>query len=180
MLTNVSIRCQRSKCTNIAPHYRYLIDMTDIDFDNFLDLDYRPLSYHAEETHQAFGQWPGAAFLEPHANCSDDLEHIYTGLHKSVDQVVAQIAVRSTLRLDRIQEQNRRLIDKLTTLESAITGNAAAAIGSESPDVEPVRSASKRRRVSQPSGTGSETTNASIPNTPNVSPFPSQKCVHTT
>ncbi|KAK3166774.1 hypothetical protein OEA41_009899 [Lepraria neglecta] len=152
--------------------------MTDIEFDNFLDLDYRPLSYHDEEIHHAFDQCSGAAFLESYASCFDDIEHIYTGLHKSVDQVVAQISVRRPPRLDQVREQNRRLIDKLTTLESAITGDATAVhvvLGSGSrvcpsasaPDVDRVRSGSKRRRVSQSNGTGPGTASASIPNTPN-------------
>lgn len=163
--------------------------MTDIEFDNFLDLDSRPLSYHDQEIHHAFDQCSGAAFLESHANRFDDFEHIYTGLHKSVDQLLAQISVRTPLRLDQIREQNRRLIDKLTALESVITGDATAVhvvLGSGSrvcpsasaPDVDRVRSGSKRRRVSQSNGTGPGTASASIPNTPNVSPFPCQKCVH--
>lgn len=96
--------------------------MTDIEFDNFLNLGYQPLSYHNEDVHQAFNQYSVAS--ESHVNYFDDIEHIYTGLHKSVDQMVAQTSVRTPPRLDQIREQNRRRIDKLITLEASITDDA--------------------------------------------------------
>jgi hypothetical protein len=167
----------------------YPIDMTDIEHVNFLD--YQPLTYHDEDIHHDFDQWSGAVFLESqaaapiHTNYLDDIEHIYTGLHKCVDQVVAKISVRTPPRLDQIREQNRKLIDKLTTLECAITGDATAVvIGSGSPvcppasasDLNRVRSGGKRKRVSQSVHSG--TASPSVPNTPSVSPLPCQKCVH--
>lgn len=148
----------------------YLTIMTDIEFDDFLN--YQPLSYYDDDIHQGFDLWSGETFLESHAAARpvpfhakslDDIEHIYTELHKGVDQVISKISVRTPPRLDQIKEQNRKLIDKLTTLESAITGDATAVVlGSGSP-VCP--------------STGAETASASIPNTPSVSPFPCRKCV---
>ncbi|OCK75373.1 hypothetical protein K432DRAFT_308682 [Lepidopterella palustris CBS 459.81] len=153
-----------------------------MEFNNFLD--YQPLSDHNEDIHHVLDQWSRAAFLESHvatpihANCLDDIEHIYAGLHKCVDQVVAKISVRTPPRLDQIREQNRKLIDKLTTVECTITGDTTAVIlGSGSPvrpsapapDLARVRSGCKRRRVSQSTGPGTES--ASIPNTRSVSPF---------
>lgn len=155
--------------------------MTDIPFDNLFD--YQPLSYHDENIYLGFDQWPGAAFPESHAaapiyaNCLDDIEHMYIGLHKCVDHMVAKLSVRTPPRLDQIREQNRKLIDKLTTLESAITGdNATVTSGSGSPlgpsasapRMDRVRNAGKRRRASQSAIPAS--TSASMPITPRVSP----------
>ncbi|KAL8727822.1 MAG: hypothetical protein Q9166_005814 [cf. Caloplaca sp. 2 TL-2023] len=144
--------------------------MTDIEFNNFLDLN--------EEFYNAFDRYSRPAFLESHANCFDDIEHIYTSLHNFVDQVIAQISVCTPPRLDRVREQNRRLIGRLTTLESAITGNATAVPvaldpGSPicapvpAPDVDQVRKGSKKGRGSQSKTTEPESASAPIPNTTN-------------
>ncbi|KAL8781975.1 MAG: hypothetical protein Q9213_005759 [Squamulea squamosa] len=144
--------------------------MTDIEFNNFFDLN--------EELYNAFDLCSRPAFLGSHANCFDDIEHIYTGLHNFVDQVIEQISVCTPPRLDRVREQNRRLIGRLTTLESAITGNATVAPvaldpGSPicapvpAPDVDQVRKGSNKRRVSQSKSTGPESAIAPIPNRTN-------------
>lgn len=181
------IKSRRAECTNVVPHY--LIDMTDIEVENFLN--YQPLNLDDENIHHGFNQWSGAAFLESHvaapvhANNSDDIEHIYIGLHKCIDQVVAKITVRTPPRLHQIREQNRKLIDKLTTLESAITEDATAIALSSGSRTCPtasalnlarVRSGGKRRRVSQ--STGPQTASASIQDTPSVSPFLYQRRIH--
>lgn len=135
--------------------------MTDIEFDNFLD--YQSLGYQDEDIQQGYDQWPGTSFLESYAAAPidasswDDIEHIYTGLHKSVDQVVAQISARTPPRLDQIREQNRKLIDKLKTLDSTITGDprdvvpdseSRAYSSASTSDSNLVSSGGKRRRVS--------------------------------
>ncbi|GIJ99634.1 hypothetical protein Aspvir_003635 [Aspergillus viridinutans] len=139
--------------------------MADIEFNNFLNDP--PFSYHDEDIHRAFDQWCGVTFLESPAatsaapiyanNGSDDIEHIYTVLHKGVDQVAAKLSAHTPPRLDQIKEQNRMLIDKLTSLESAITRDTTAvALGpsASAPDMDRERSGAKKRRVSQSTGPG--------------------------
>ncbi|KAF2690138.1 hypothetical protein K458DRAFT_399516 [Lentithecium fluviatile CBS 122367] len=143
------------------------MDMTDIESDNFLIN--QPLNYN-DDIHHDFDQWSGVAILESHtaarpapvnSTCSDDIEHIYTELHKCVDQAVAKISVHTPPQLDQIREQNRKLIDKLTTLESKITWDATAVVlgsgsrvcqSASAPDLDPVCSGRKKRRVSQSTG----------------------------
>lgn len=150
--------------------------MADIEFDEFLD--YQPLGYRDEDIPHGFDQWSEAAFLESHAavpiygnQCLEDIEHIYTGLHKCVEQVVAQISVRTSPRLDQIREQIRKLLEKLTTLESAITRDAAGAVvRSVGPCACPPASAPSRRRVTQSKCTGyPKTGSVSTPSTQSVS-----------
>ncbi|KAL2018246.1 hypothetical protein VTK56DRAFT_1153 [Thermocarpiscus australiensis] len=157
--------------------------MADIVFDDFRVFGHPPLSCHDRNIYSGdFDQWSGTTFPESHAtapidaDCLDnDIELLYTGLHKCVDQVVAAISVRTPPpRLDRIREQNRKVIDKLRTLESVISGDAEAVVfDSGSPayasasasasasDTDRVRSGrGKRRRVSLPTN-----------NIPSVSPI---------
>lgn len=166
--------------------YRSL-DMTEMEFDDYLN--YQSLSYYDQAIHQGFDQWSGIAFVESHAaappattytNGLDDIEHTYTELHKSVDQVVEKLSVHTPPRLDQIREQNRKLIDKLTTLEGAMTDARVVVLGSGShvspsasePELDQVPSAGKRRRVSQ--YTTPRAASSSIPNTPSVSQIPCQ------
>ncbi|KAL4864220.1 hypothetical protein BDV12DRAFT_201325 [Aspergillus spectabilis] len=144
--------------------------MTDVGFDNFLND--QPLSYHDEGNPCGLNQWSGGAFLEPpaatrtgpiFASGLDDIEHIYTVLHKGVDQVVAELSARMPPRLDQIREQNRKLIDKLTTLDNAITDDPSDLVLASSPYLDPsqsapemerTRRACKKRRVSQSTSSG--------------------------
>ena len=88
-------------------------------------------SYQNESGYDVFGEWLDLAPLVSSqsppmtADSSDDIENIYTKLHRSLDQVVAQISVSTPARLDRIREQNRKLIEKLTTLDNVITRESA-------------------------------------------------------
>ena len=169
----------KDQCLDLA------LRMADAEFDNLFDVNFLPWGYNDQEIYQAFdGESSTAVSLQSYAHSSDDIEYIYTNLHRSVDQVVAQISVCTPPRLDQIREQNRGLIQKLTTLESAITTDTTAVehitLGSESPDTDPSASSasgvarrssgSKRRRVSQPSRTRSpRITDPSSPDTPIVS-----------
>ncbi len=154
--------------------------MTDGESNNALELQL--WSYHDENSYDVFDDWLGLSPLvapspaRMTSNSSDDIEDIYTGLHRSVDQVVAQISIRTPARLDQIREQNRKLIDKLTTLESAITRDSAAptsAVESDSGSPKSVSDhgevRSKRRRVSQ--ATGPRAIDILVPNPSNVSVF---------
>lgn len=162
----------------------FLIDMTDSEL-----LGYHQLSYHDQSIFYGFDAWSetpiqsSSVAAPTQANSSDDIENIYTGLHKSVDKVVAQISTRTPPRLDQIREQNRRLIDKLTTIQSAITKittTGGSVKGSRrrslapTPDREPGRS--KRRCVSQCTGLG--TVDTSMRDTLNVSLFLMAAHVH--
>ena len=139
--------------------------MTDMQYDNiFLN---QALNNHNDGVHYDFDQLSDLAFLESHAVAwpipvhsasSDDIEHIYIELHKWVDQAVAKISVHTPPQLDQIREQNRKLIDKLTTRESKITGDATAVVfgpksrvssATSTSDFGGVRNSIKKRRVSQ-------------------------------
>ncbi|KAL5360629.1 hypothetical protein BJX96DRAFT_175480 [Aspergillus floccosus] len=145
--------------------------MTDIEFDNFLN--YRPASYYGENLSRSFDQWPGTPFFGPEAVTRtdyvpatglNDIEHIYTILHRGVDQVAAALSARISPHLDQIREQNRKLIDKLMTLDRAITPITedpspeafdARPLADPCPsgsELDQVRRAGKKRRVSQPIG----------------------------
>lgn len=151
--------------------------MSDIMLDQFRGvLDNQPLvqqHLHEEAIYYDLNLLPVGAAPESYATAvtntsttspnwpQDDIENIYTGLHRCVDQVVATISVRGSPRLDQIKEQNRKVMDKLRTLESAITGNTAAAASDavltpwsplvHDPD-RPRTNPDKRRRVSLPKG----------------------------
>ncbi|KAH6635856.1 hypothetical protein F5144DRAFT_487778 [Chaetomium tenue] len=120
----------------------WLVAMSDMMLDQFRGvLGNQPLNQqhpHEEAIYYDLNLLSGGEASEPYATAvtttsttfpdwPDDIENIYTGLHRCVDQVVATISVRGPPRLDQIKEQNRKVIDKLRTLESAITGNTAAA-----------------------------------------------------
>jgi hypothetical protein len=148
--------------------------MSDIMLNQFRGvLDHQPLNHeqhlHEEAIYYDLNLLSGGAASEPYATAvtttstsphwPDGIENIYTELHRCVDQVVATISVRAPPRLDQIKEQNRKVMDKLRTLESAITGNTAAAAAAvvstprSPPAHDPDRARTnpdKRRRVSLP------------------------------
>ena len=141
------------------------MDGVDIEFESFLDLDYQTLTFPNENITRTLDHCSGAAILESVPNHKDDIEHIYTSLHKSVDQVLAQISVRTPAQLDQVREQNRRLIDKLTTLEGPITGDPTAT--SFAPNLPSTIFLSASTNTS-----GSGNAPALSPNRPKVSPYP--------
>lgn len=116
----------------------YWLIMTDIDLENFLD--YQTWGYHDFHNSQDLNQLSGTIFLNPHTasrlvpapviSGPDDIELTYTELHKRVDQVYETVSIGTPPRLDRIREQNRQLIDKLTALESLITGDTTPHVSS--------------------------------------------------
>ncbi|VUC28734.1 unnamed protein product [Clonostachys rosea] len=86
-------------------------------------------SYHPKDVaHPMLNQWPGLGF-EPHETSFnhelnlDEIEIIYTEFHRLVDQVVAKAFICTAPQLNRIKDQNHKLISKLMTLECAITGD---------------------------------------------------------
>ncbi|KAI1110475.1 hypothetical protein F5Y14DRAFT_428890 [Nemania sp. NC0429] len=100
--------------------------------------------------------WSGVFSLEqdttnhlPRANL-DDIEHTYKELHQSVDEVVAKIMGQTPPQLDQIRQQNRKLIEKLLTLEVAITGAPAAGLPVNCELHNHEDRGGKRRRVSFP------------------------------
>ncbi|EPE28834.1 hypothetical protein GLAREA_09955 [Glarea lozoyensis ATCC 20868] len=151
--------------------------MTDENPNNAFELSL--WSYHDENSYDLFDEWLGLApLVSPPpspmtANSSDDIESIYTGLHRSVDKVVAQMSIRTPAQLDQIREQNRKLIKKLITLESVITRDSAAPTGAAESHSRSTTSISvddrvrrKRRRVLP--ATDPETVDISVTCTPNV------------
>ncbi|KAI0387435.1 hypothetical protein F5Y04DRAFT_286582 [Hypomontagnella monticulosa] len=154
-----------------------------MEFNNNF-LDYQSSDYQGDDIHYVLNQWPGTAYPESyaaapvHATPSDDIEDIYVGLHKCVDQVVQKISVHAPPRLDQIREQNRKLIDKLTNLECTITTDVtgvtfgtetSASPGSTGSPPTPVSGSvpvrggcKKRRRVSRSTAETASTSN--IPN----------------
>jgi hypothetical protein len=141
-----------------------------------LDAD-QPLNLlHDDTIYYDYDHWFGEAASEPYyasyattavsntgsesPDSPDDIENIYTGLHRCVDEVVATISIRAPPRLDQIKEQNRRVMDKLKTLESAAISSdnmdaqydlVPAASKARAPAVDrdrPRTSRDKRRRVS--------------------------------
>ncbi|KAK9260104.1 hypothetical protein V1519DRAFT_449727 [Lipomyces tetrasporus] len=108
--------------------------MTDTGFENFFPAQL--LGYHNDDIQYSSDLWTGVTFVESrpsaqptpvHAECWDDIEHIYTELHKSVDRVISKIPLYTPLRLDQVREQNRKLIAKLKSLDSAITRDTTPA-----------------------------------------------------
>lgn len=137
-----------------------------MQFDNVLINE--SFDGHSGGEYDNFDQLPGMAFVGAHVvdwspsvhpAIPDNIEHIYSELHKWVDEAVAKVSVHKPPQLERILEQNRRLIDKLTTLESTITGGETAVdVGTEirmSPatvipsNVSRARSGVTKRRASQ-------------------------------
>ncbi|KAK6079332.1 hypothetical protein SCUP515_03992 [Seiridium cupressi] len=148
-----------------------LINMTSIEDDNALG--FQPASYYDGNIHQGLDYWPMSAFPElptispSYDRCSDDIERLYTELHNCIDQVAAKLSGRTPSRLGQIKEQNRKVVDKLKVLESAITLNSGSCVipSTWAPGLDPRRDGGKKkRRVSQP--TRPKSTNASIPHTP--------------
>lgn len=100
------------------------------------------LGCYNEDTQYSSDPWMGATFNESrllaqptsvHAECCNDIESIYTEIHKSVDQVISEIPLYTPLYLDQVREQNYKLIAKLKHLENAITrGTTPTAVVNDS------------------------------------------------
>jgi hypothetical protein len=103
--------------------------MTDAAFENFFPAQL--LEYQNDGIQYSSDLWAGvppfvgsrlsAQPTSVHAEWSDDIEHIYTELHQSVDRVISKIPLYTAVRLDQLREQNRKLIAKLKSLDSAFT-----------------------------------------------------------
>ena len=108
--------------------------MTDTGFENFFPA--QPLGYHNDDIRYSSDLWTVVTFVESrpsaqptpvYAECWDDIEHIYTELHKSVDRVISKIPLYTPLQLDQVREQNRKLIAKLKSLDGAVTSDTTPA-----------------------------------------------------
>ncbi|CAI6099305.1 unnamed protein product [Clonostachys chloroleuca] len=138
-------------------------------------MEFLPSYHHKDVAHPVLNQWSGPLGYEPHATGFthelnlDEIEIIYTEFHRLVDQVVAKAFICTAPQLNRIKDQNHKLISKLMTLECAITGDmslhdasriaslpvrsSAGSMGEHPPTAGPSlvsRSATiKRRRISK-------------------------------
>ena len=108
--------------------------MTDTDLEDFLSA--QPLGYHNDDIQYNSDLWEGVTLVESqpsaqhtpvHAECWDDIEHVYTELHKSIDWVISKIPLYAPPRLDQVKEQNRKLIAKLKSLDGVITRDTTPA-----------------------------------------------------
>lgn len=92
-------------------------------------MEFLPSYHHKDVGHPVLNQWSGPLGSEPHATSFnqelnlDEIEIIYTEFHRLVDQVVAKAFICTAPQLNRIRDQNHKLISKLMTLECAITGD---------------------------------------------------------
>ncbi|KAJ5720909.1 uncharacterized protein N7483_008843 [Penicillium malachiteum] len=108
--------------------------MADIEVEDLFN--YPPLSYTRNYIDGAFGQLPDMASLESQASVEtatmmylkshNDIEELYTGLHRGVEQVAARLSAHTPPQLDHIREHNRQLIGKIRSLDRAITENVAS------------------------------------------------------
>ncbi|KAI1846153.1 hypothetical protein JX265_010531 [Neoarthrinium moseri] len=101
--------------------------MTTLEYPDFLDD--QSLTYYDEDVLHDFDAWSHSPHFEVSNNliCDnylDDIKHTYRELHKCVDQVVAKFSSRKPMCLDEIRDHNRKVIEKLTTLENTILESA--------------------------------------------------------
>lgn len=52
--------------------------------------------------------------------CPTDLEEIYAGVHRSVDQAVSTISQEGRFTPETIKQQNRKVVEKLSVLEDEV------------------------------------------------------------